>query len=86
MTLHRSTGEDYLCDTCTYHADDSCNFPQRPFAKECTLYHNPELQASTRNTYKPSLQSSISWWIRRNTGLIALMGLLAISLIIASRR
>jgi hypothetical protein len=42
IPLHRATGDGYLCDTCTYHADDTCNFPQRPYAKDCTLYQNIE--------------------------------------------
>ena len=42
IPLHRSQGEGYLCDSCIYHADDTCDFPQRPFAQDCTLYHNQE--------------------------------------------
>ncbi|MEA5513598.1 zinc ribbon domain-containing protein, partial [Nodularia sp. UHCC 0506] len=42
IPLHRATGKEFLCDSCTYHADDTCNFPQRPYAKDCTLYENIE--------------------------------------------
>jgi hypothetical protein len=40
IELHRATGDTALCDTCTYHADDSCDYDKRPFAKDCTLYRN----------------------------------------------
>ncbi|MEL7492650.1 MAG: zinc ribbon domain-containing protein [Cyanobacteria bacterium J06554_11] len=38
MPLYRATDDDYLCASCTYDADNSCNFPKRPTAKTCTLY------------------------------------------------
>ncbi len=40
IELHRATGDTALCDTCTYHADDSCNYAKRPFAQDCTLYRD----------------------------------------------
>jgi C4-type Zn-finger protein len=86
IPLHRSTGEEYLCETCLYHQDDTCNFPQRPFAKECTLYYNPVEQSAKQQMYRPNPQSTIGLWIRRNTGLIALVGLIVVSLIIALRQ
>lgn len=33
IPLHRAEGTSFLCNSCTYHADDSCNFPQRPYAQ-----------------------------------------------------
>jgi hypothetical protein len=42
IPLHRAAANEYLCKTCTYHLDDSCNYPQRPLAKACTLYENFE--------------------------------------------
>ncbi|MEM6403842.1 MAG: zinc ribbon domain-containing protein, partial [Cyanobacteria bacterium P01_D01_bin.116] len=32
IPLHRSEGDEYLCDTCTYHGDNTCNYPKRPYA------------------------------------------------------
>jgi hypothetical protein len=40
IELHRATGDAPLCDTCTYHADNSCDYDKRPFAQDCTLYRN----------------------------------------------
>lgn len=82
IPLFRATGDEYLCETCTYHEDDTCNFPQRPYAKECTLYHDRSAQPSVV-TYKPSWQSSLRLWFKRNTAVLVLVGLLLISLIIA---
>ncbi|WP_416670596.1 zinc ribbon domain-containing protein [Egbenema bharatensis] len=86
MTLHRSAGEEYLCDSCLYHEDDTCNFPQRPFAKECTLYYNQAEQAEKAKQYKPSPQSALRFWLRRNTGWIILAMLILVSLAIAVGR
>ncbi|BAZ67158.1 MAG: zinc ribbon domain-containing protein [Pelatocladus maniniholoensis HA4357-MV3] len=85
IPLHRSTGEQYLCDSCTYHADDSCNFPQRPYAKECTLYQNIEERELELQQLREanSFSNTIKNWIRRNQPLLLLLALLLICLIIA---
>lgn len=85
IPLHRATGDEYLCDRCTYHADDTCNFPQRPYAKECTLYQNidehklQQLQQLDNSSFGVTLKS----WIKRNQGLLWFLGLLLICLFIA---
>jgi uncharacterized membrane protein YvbJ len=40
IELHRATGDTALCETCSYHADDSCDYAKRPFAQDCTLYRD----------------------------------------------
>jgi hypothetical protein len=85
IPLHRATGKEYLCDSCTYHADDSCNFPQRPYAKECTLYQNIEesklqLQQQRENT---SLTATVKSWVKRNSSLLLLLSLVLVCLLIA---
>jgi C4-type Zn-finger protein len=40
IPLHQTTDKSFLCDRCIYHHDDTCNFPQRPYAKTCTLFHD----------------------------------------------
>jgi C4-type Zn-finger protein len=85
IPLFRAEEDEYLCQTCTYHEDDTCNFPQRPFAKECTLYHNPQTSAQWL-TYKPSRQALVQGWLRRNTPLLIVAALLLISLLIALGR
>lgn len=85
IPLHRATGNQYLCDSCTYHADDTCNFPQRPYAKDCTLYENFEQsklkleQQSNNNSFGTTVKS----WVNRNQALLLLLSLLFICLLIA---
>jgi hypothetical protein len=40
IDLHRATGNESLCLSCAYHADDSCDYAKRPYAQDCTLYRN----------------------------------------------
>jgi hypothetical protein len=85
IPLHRASGNEYLCDTCTYHADDTCNFPQRPYAKDCTLYQNMEeskLELKQQLSQK-SFTATVRNWIKRNQGLLLLLGLVLICLFIA---
>jgi hypothetical protein len=86
ITLHRATGEEYLCSTCTYHVDDTCTFPQRPLAKECTLYHDisqPQLENDKIYNPRRSLLESLRIWCQRNPGLLGLLALIFISLLLA---
>jgi hypothetical protein len=85
IPLHRATGEEYLCQSCTYHADDTCTFPQRPYAKECTLYQDiskSQLEANQRRDVN-SWAIAIRNWIRRNQFWLLLLGLLLVSFLIA---
>lgn len=45
IELHRTTAGEVLCKTCAYDADDTCTFPQRPYAKTCTLYQSISAEA-----------------------------------------
>lgn len=38
IPLYRAEKGEYLCQTCVYHEDDTCNYPQRPYAQTCTMY------------------------------------------------
>ncbi|MBW4612624.1 MAG: zinc ribbon domain-containing protein [Desmonostoc vinosum HA7617-LM4] len=84
IPLHRASGDEYLCDSCTYHADDTCNFPQRPHAKDCTLYQNIEEMKIEleQQRYTKSFAVSIKNWIKRNQALLLLLGLLFICLLV----
>lgn len=89
IPLHQVTGVDeYLCDSCTYHADDTCNYPQRPYAKECILYQNLEernLDLLSQNQ-KPSFSISLKNWIRRNQSLLLIMSLFLICFLLVLSR
>ncbi|MBD2778418.1 zinc ribbon domain-containing protein [Iningainema tapete] len=84
IPLHRAIAQEYLCESCTYDADDSCNFPKRPYAKECTLYqnleqHNLEVQQQRDAS---SRSANLHTWVKRNQALLLLLGLLLLCLLI----
>ncbi|NMG11342.1 zinc ribbon domain-containing protein [Brasilonema sp. UFV-L1] len=85
IPLHRAIGKESLCDSCTYHSDDTCNFPQRPFAKECILYQNIEeskIELQQQRDAK-SLGATVNHWMKRNQSLLLLVALLLVCLMIA---
>lgn len=85
IPLHRATGDGYLCDSCTYHDDNTCNFPQRPYAKDCTLYENSEQSKLDleQQRYNSSFGATIKSWMKRNQALLLVLGLLFVCLLIA---
>jgi len=77
MKLFQATDEP-LCASCVYHADDSCNFPKRPDAMDCTLYQDVGQAQAVNSQYGTSFR--LQRWVKRNTPLLLLAGLLLISL------
>ncbi|MBF2079881.1 MAG: zinc ribbon domain-containing protein [Synechococcales cyanobacterium T60_A2020_003] len=82
IPLYRSTDGQYLCQTCLYDHDETCTFPQRPYATECTLYTNPQSMA-VQTPYRPSQVRLIRAWLSQHLAWIVLAGIAAISLGIA---
>ncbi|MCD8488864.1 zinc ribbon domain-containing protein [Oscillatoria amoena NRMC-F 0135] len=89
IPLHRATGSESLCETCTYHADDTCNYPQRPDARECTMYQNlAETQQQEMMRHSLANRSgfnlvSVQKWIQRNPLVAILLALALVSLLLA---
>ena len=79
IPLHHTDGEQALCATCRYDADDSCNFPQRPDAQTCTLYRSVNA-AEAWAVPAPSAREQIGFWLRNHRGLVGIAGLLLLSL------
>lgn len=83
IPLHRAVGEDFLCPTCLYDADDTCTFPQRPQARTCTMYRNQAQAAAAqeqlriRTRYRLSRPRRLGVWLAM-AGLISLALLLAL--------
>ena len=77
--------EGYLCDRCTYHFDDSCNFPKRPYAKTCTLFHDAAvpLVPETKVAKTQFGWRGVKNWLYRHRGLIAIALLILISVLLA---
>jgi hypothetical protein len=78
MKLFQATEGEPLCASCVYHADDSCNFPKRPYAMNCTLYQDVQQPQAMAPQYDTSFR--LQRWIKRNTPLLWVIGLLGISL------
>ena len=87
IPLYQAQGEVFLCDSCTYHEDDTCTFPQRPYAKNCTLYedkyHPAFEQLESTYTRKSWNRGNLQAWCQKNRGWLILLGLVAISFLIA---
>jgi hypothetical protein len=83
ITLHRAKDDTPLCASCTYHDDDTCTFPQRPYAWECTLYQDMTKPQEPALPYQPGLATTVKGWARRNAGWLALAVLLLVSLAVA---
>lgn len=81
IPLHQAEGETYLCETCLYEADDTCTFPQRPYAKTCTLYHNID-EPLAEEEYQLSPRATLKAWVRQNKGLLLLLCLISISILL----
>lgn len=77
IPLYRASGQAFLCQSCHYHLDDSCTFPQRPFARECTLYRSrliPTAQIkTTTNRFRPAWLRPYLWMLILGIGIFALL-------------
>lgn len=82
IPLYQTEGEGFLCDSCLYHEDDSCTYPQRPYAKTCTMYCDRTAMAEE---IVPPLQGwkALQFWCRQNKGLLILLGAIGVSILIA---
>jgi len=85
IPLHHGSKTEYLCVRCLYHQDDTCNFPQRPYAKSCILYQDYSLDLNPHDQTKKQqiALSNLKYWFKRYQGLLLLSLLLLFSLIIA---
>ena len=82
IPLHQSRDDSFLCDRCSYHLDDTCNFPKRPYAKSCTLFQDaatPLVEVS--NAGRGKLR--IKHWLYRYRGAIAIAFLILLSVALA---
>jgi hypothetical protein len=84
IDLYQTKDGSWLCDRCIYHEDDSCNFPQRPYAKSCTLFHDRSvpLVEETIPLKRGGIKAFKTWFFQ-NRGLIAISALILISILLA---
>lgn len=84
IPLYQSEDNTYLCDRCTYHHDDSCNFPKRPYAKSCTLFHDASVPLVPETRVSASQGGmGIRNWLDRHRGLVAIALLILLSVLLA---
>ncbi|WP_448574175.1 zinc ribbon domain-containing protein [Trichothermofontia sp.] len=83
IPLYRTETDAYLCQSCVYEADDTCTFPQRPYAQECTLYVSQQQQQAWLQADRRPARTG-RWPPLTPVGWIVL-GLLVVSLVLALR-
>lgn len=86
MTLHHATGKEPLCLSCTYHEDDTCTLPKRPYARDCTLYSDRNQPPGSTASPGYSYDFQVKTWIKRNFGWLLLLGILLVSLLLTLLR
>jgi hypothetical protein len=85
IPLYQSQDNTWLCDRCIYDRDDTCNFPQRPYAKSCTLFHDVTEPLIPE---KVTPVSQVGWTgiknrLYRHRGIIAIAILIIFSVMLA---
>jgi hypothetical protein len=85
IPLHQSGDGRSLCDRCTYHLDDTCNFPQRPQAISCTIFHDADTPLVPAQDIP---HHQLGWrelknWLYRYRGLITIALMILVSVVIA---
>jgi len=84
IELHQMTTGEVLCKTCAYDADDTCTFPQRPYATTCTLYQSitAEAERAKGAVRSPAPAPALSLLWHRHKVWIILLAILGISLLL----
>lgn len=83
IPLYQAEAGTYLCARCYYHQDDSCNYPQRPTAVSCTMFHDADTPlVDDSANYIPSGLGSLRLWCDRNKGLLIVLGLVLFSVVL----
>lgn len=83
IPLYRAKAQEPLCLTCTYHADDTCNYPKRPDAMDCTMYQDLSQPVMSLASQKYTSGFLLKTWLKRNLVWFVLLGLVLVSLILA---
>ncbi|MGF1537623.1 MAG: zinc ribbon domain-containing protein [Elainellaceae cyanobacterium] len=83
IALHQAADGNPLCPSCQYHHDDTCNFPQRPTATQCTLYQPPAPEAIPAPT--APLGQRIRAWLSDHSRALLWIGLAVVSVFFALR-
>ncbi len=94
ISLHQATDGAALCESCLYHQDDTCNFPKRPYARQCTLYQPLAPAADALRSDRPSPASGakglfqgdrVQSWIQEHSRALLWIGLAVVSILVVLR-
>ncbi len=85
ITVYRATVEEPLCYSCVYHEDDTCTFPQRPDARQCTLYQDKFQQHQPVNLPYLSWGKRVRLWSQRSWSLLIILAIIFFSVLLALR-
>lgn len=89
IPLYHAQEKNFLCPSCIYHEDSTCNFPQHPYAKTCTLYQhiNKLTEAEPERPVYPTYRWSrtIKNWCWRNRWLVILLIIIIVSVAMTLR-
>ena len=83
IPLYQSADDGFLCARCSYHLDDTCNFPKRPYAKSCTLFHDATKPLVELDSSTGAGKLEIKNWLYRYRGIIAIALLILLSVALA---
>lgn len=87
IPLYQAAEATFLCNSCLYHEDDSCTYPQRPRAQTCTMYcdrSQPPPGSVNSTAYpSPSGLARLRFWCIRHRGALILLAIVLVSLWIA---
>jgi hypothetical protein len=89
IQLHRAKAGQFLCATCVYDHDDSCTYPQRPYAQECTLYRDltkPVRVSAAKSPVAPGAMRGMVDWCRRHGASLTLVGILLLAIWLTLKR
>ena len=88
IPLYQAESGTSLCDRCYYHQDDSCNYPQRPLASSCTMFHDADtpLVSDDSPVNNSGGVVGLKLWCDRNRGLLFVFGLLVLSVVLVLAR
>ncbi|MEB3274433.1 MAG: hypothetical protein ACO4AI_05725 [Prochlorothrix sp.] len=84
LTIQRSEDGTPLCDSCVYHWDDSCTFPNRPTALDCTLYRDrsqPEPEPLVLGQSRSPL-TRVRYWIQDHRAFVIIGTIFLIALLL----
>ena len=84
IPLYQAEAGTSLCDRCYYHQDDSCNYPQRPLASSCIMFHDVSSPLVAEDSLGVDGATKRKLWFKNNRGLLIIFGLILLSVVLVA--